>query len=115
MAREIRINTLSDEFGQCALVLKYSECGHERTAEPHTFGRVATGYGNGRSPWGDSESHLWVAVAGRGHDTRTVRPDGETTEVWARGTEIPEALWECSKWLSRIDSRAICGNKVDFG
>jgi regulator of protease activity HflC (stomatin/prohibitin superfamily) len=28
---------------------------------------------------------------------------------------MPEAPWECSEWLSRIDSRTIYGNKVDFG
>jgi hypothetical protein len=40
MAREFRINKLSDEFGQYTLVLKCSNCGHERTAEPHTLGGV---------------------------------------------------------------------------
>jgi len=40
MAREIRIDKLSDEFGQYTLVLKCSECGHERTTEPHTLGRL---------------------------------------------------------------------------
>jgi translation initiation factor 2 beta subunit (eIF-2beta)/eIF-5 len=40
MAREIRINKLSDEFGQFTMVLKCSACGHERTAEPHTLGRL---------------------------------------------------------------------------
>jgi hypothetical protein len=40
MAREFRINKLSDEFGQYTLVLKCSECGHERTAEPNTLGRL---------------------------------------------------------------------------
>ena len=40
MARELRINKLGDEFGQYTLVLKCSECGHERTAEAHTLGRL---------------------------------------------------------------------------
>jgi hypothetical protein len=40
MVREFRINKLSDEFGQYTLVLKCSKCGHERTAEPHTLGRL---------------------------------------------------------------------------
>lgn len=29
------------------------------------------------SPGGESESRLWLAVAGRGHDARTARPDEE--------------------------------------
>jgi hypothetical protein len=38
--REIRIDKLSDEFRQYTLVLTCSACGHERTAEPHTLGRI---------------------------------------------------------------------------
>ncbi|SRR6266851_4054186 len=34
------IDKLSDEFGQYTLVLRCSACGHERTAEPHTLGRM---------------------------------------------------------------------------
>src|ERR1700735_741256 len=40
MASGFHIDKLSDEFGQYTLVLKCSECGHERTAEPHTLGRL---------------------------------------------------------------------------
>jgi hypothetical protein len=40
MRREFRIEKLSDEFGQHTLVLKCAACGHERTAEPHTLGRL---------------------------------------------------------------------------
>jgi rRNA maturation protein Nop10 len=43
MSREFCIGKLSDEFGQYTLVLKCSECGHERTAEPHTLGRLCGG------------------------------------------------------------------------
>jgi ribosomal protein S27E len=40
MAREIRIDKLSDGFGQYMLMLKCLECGHERTTEPLTLGRL---------------------------------------------------------------------------
>jgi hypothetical protein len=40
MRRGFQIEKLSDEFGQYTLVLKCSECGHERKAEPHTLGRL---------------------------------------------------------------------------
>jgi ribosomal protein L44E len=40
MPGEFHIDKLSDEFGQYTLVLKCSACGHERTAEPHTLGRL---------------------------------------------------------------------------
>jgi hypothetical protein len=40
MAREIPINRLSDEFGLYSLRITYGACGHERTAEPHTLGRL---------------------------------------------------------------------------
>jgi len=40
MPSGFHIDKLSDEFGQYTLVLKCSECGHERTAEPHTLGRL---------------------------------------------------------------------------
>jgi hypothetical protein len=40
MARGFHIEKLSDEFGQYTLVLKCGACGHERTAEPHTLGRL---------------------------------------------------------------------------
>ena len=38
--REFYIHKLSDEFGQYTLVLKCSACGHERTAEPQTLGKL---------------------------------------------------------------------------
>jgi hypothetical protein len=40
MAREIRINKLGDEFGLYFLRITSGACGHERTAEPHTLGRL---------------------------------------------------------------------------
>jgi ribosomal protein L44E len=40
MAGDFHIDKLSDEFGQYALVLKCSECGHERTTQPTTLGRL---------------------------------------------------------------------------
>src|SRR5580698_6386460 len=40
MAADFHINKLSDEFGQYTLVMKCSECGHERKAEPLTLGRL---------------------------------------------------------------------------
>ena len=40
MPSGFHIDKLSDEFGQYTLVLKCSECGHERTAEPHMLGRL---------------------------------------------------------------------------
>jgi hypothetical protein len=40
MAADFHINRLSDEFGQYTLVMKCSECGHERKAEPLTLGRL---------------------------------------------------------------------------
>ena len=50
-------------------------------ADAATFGcgwvQLTQGSGNGRSPEGEPESRLWVDVAGRGHDARTARPDGE--------------------------------------
>jgi len=35
-----RVEKLSDEFGQYILVIKCAACGHERTAEPRTVGRL---------------------------------------------------------------------------
>jgi hypothetical protein len=40
MSGTFHIEKLSDEFGQYTLVLKCAGCGHERTAEPHTLGRL---------------------------------------------------------------------------
>jgi len=40
MARGFYIEKLSDEFGQYMLVLKCAACGHERSAEPKTLGRL---------------------------------------------------------------------------
>ena len=40
MASGFHIEKLSDEFGQYTLVLKCAECGHERTADPHTLARL---------------------------------------------------------------------------
>jgi hypothetical protein len=40
MRSEFNIEKLSDEFGQYTLVLKCLECGHDRTAEPMTLGRL---------------------------------------------------------------------------
>jgi hypothetical protein len=40
MPSGFHIDKLSDEFGQYTLVLKCSECGHERTAEPYMLGRL---------------------------------------------------------------------------
>jgi hypothetical protein len=40
MRREFHIDKLSDEFVQYTSRLKCSACGHERTAEPHTLGRL---------------------------------------------------------------------------
>jgi rRNA maturation protein Nop10 len=40
MGREFHIEKLSDEFGQYTLVMKCGACGHERTAEPRTLGRL---------------------------------------------------------------------------
>jgi hypothetical protein len=40
MPSRFHIDKLSDEFGQYTLALKCSACGHERTAQPHTLGRL---------------------------------------------------------------------------
>jgi hypothetical protein len=40
MAREFHIDKLSDEFGQYLLIIKCDACGHERSADPHTLGRL---------------------------------------------------------------------------
>jgi ribosomal protein S14 len=40
MPRDFQIDKLSDEYGQYSLILRCSECGHERIAEPHTLGRL---------------------------------------------------------------------------
>jgi hypothetical protein len=40
MPREFQIDKLSDEFGQYQLILKCAECGHERSSDPHTLGRL---------------------------------------------------------------------------
>jgi ribosomal protein S14 len=40
MPSAFHIEKLSDEFGQYTLVLKCSECGHERKADPLTLGRL---------------------------------------------------------------------------
>jgi hypothetical protein len=40
MSGGFHIDKLSDEFGQYTLVLKCAACSHERTAEPHTLGRL---------------------------------------------------------------------------
>jgi hypothetical protein len=38
--REFLVQKLSDEFGAYTLVLRCAACGHERTAEPQTLGRL---------------------------------------------------------------------------
>jgi hypothetical protein len=40
MSGGFHIEKLSDEFGQYTLTLTCSACGHERTAEPNTLGRL---------------------------------------------------------------------------
>jgi hypothetical protein len=40
MPRDFHIDKLSDEFGQYTLILKCAECGHERTTQPTTLGRL---------------------------------------------------------------------------
>src|SRR5271155_2773763 len=40
MPTNFHVEKLSDEFGQFTLVLKCLACDHERTAEPHTLGRL---------------------------------------------------------------------------
>jgi translation initiation factor 2 beta subunit (eIF-2beta)/eIF-5 len=40
MGREFHIDKLSDEFGQYLLILKCDACGHERSSDPHTLGRL---------------------------------------------------------------------------
>jgi hypothetical protein len=40
MPSGFHIDKLSDEFGQYTLVLKCTACGHERTSEPRTLGRL---------------------------------------------------------------------------
>lgn len=40
MAARLRIEKLSDEFGQYRLLLSCTACGHARSAEPRTLGRL---------------------------------------------------------------------------
>ena len=40
MPTGFQVDKLSDEFGQYTLVLTCGKCGHERTAQPHTLGRL---------------------------------------------------------------------------
>lgn len=40
MPTRFRIEKLSDEFGEYRLVLSCAACGHERSAEPRTLGRL---------------------------------------------------------------------------
>jgi hypothetical protein len=40
MPAAFQVDRLSDEFGQYTLVLKCSQCGHERKAEPLTLSRL---------------------------------------------------------------------------
>jgi translation initiation factor 2 beta subunit (eIF-2beta)/eIF-5 len=40
MARDIHIVKLSDEFGQYVLIIKCEACGHERSSDPHTLGKL---------------------------------------------------------------------------
>jgi len=40
MRRKFIIQKLSDEFGQYSLRLHCTACGHERSAEPQTLGRL---------------------------------------------------------------------------
>ena len=40
MRRGFHIEQLSDEFGQYSLLIECAGCGHKRTAEPHTLGRL---------------------------------------------------------------------------
>jgi hypothetical protein len=40
MPPELRIDKLSDEFGVYSLLISCAVCGHARTAEPHTLGRL---------------------------------------------------------------------------
>ncbi len=40
MRPNVRIEKLSDEFGQYSLVLTCGACRHERTADPHVLGRL---------------------------------------------------------------------------
>jgi DNA-directed RNA polymerase subunit RPC12/RpoP len=40
MGREFHIDKLSDEFGQYLLIIKCDACGHERSSDPHTLGRL---------------------------------------------------------------------------
>jgi len=40
MRRDFHIDKLSDEFGQYSLEITCGACGHKRTAEPHTLGKI---------------------------------------------------------------------------
>ncbi len=40
MSRALRVQKLSDEFGQYILIVKCQACGHQRNAAPRTFGKV---------------------------------------------------------------------------
>jgi ribosomal protein S14 len=40
MPRDFHIDKLSDEFGQYQLIMKCADCGHERSSDPLTLGRL---------------------------------------------------------------------------
>jgi hypothetical protein len=54
----------------------------------------ATGCGTGRSPRGDPESRLWVAVARRGHEARTTWPSEKSRWIRSRARRF----WRCRRW-----------------
>jgi translation initiation factor 2 beta subunit (eIF-2beta)/eIF-5 len=41
MRRSFKVEKLSDEFGQCDLVLKCEACGHEQRTVPRTLANIA--------------------------------------------------------------------------
>jgi hypothetical protein len=66
MEREIRIDKLSDEFGRYTLVLKCSECGHERTAGTAYVGTT-----------------VWLGFTSRG-----CRQEDAVFEVWKEAMQF---------------------------
>ena len=40
MRRDLKVEKLSDEFGQYDLLLKCEGCGHERRADPQTLAKI---------------------------------------------------------------------------
>jgi hypothetical protein len=40
MARKLKVEKLNDEDGGYSLVIRCGACGHERTAEPSTLGKL---------------------------------------------------------------------------